>query len=36
FVVYGQTNAKAAENRIAHWRAAANNQKPSGQGDAPR
>ncbi|MFA0929283.1 TIGR03757 family integrating conjugative element protein [Pseudomonas syringae pv. tagetis] len=36
FVVYGETNATAAENRIAQWRAAANHQNASGQGDAPR
>jgi len=36
FVVYGETNATAAENRIAHWRAAAKPQNASGQGDAPR
>ncbi|SFG99606.1 integrating conjugative element protein, PFL_4709 family [Pseudomonas syringae] len=36
FVVYGETNATTAENRIAQWRAAANHQNASGQGDAPR
>ncbi|KWS20040.1 thioredoxin [Pseudomonas syringae pv. syringae] len=36
FVVYGETNATAAENRIAQWRAAANHQNAYGQGDAPR
>ncbi|WP_161437875.1 MULTISPECIES: TIGR03757 family integrating conjugative element protein [Pseudomonas] len=36
FVVYGGTNATTAENRIAQWRAAANHQNASGQGDAPR
>lgn len=36
FVVYGETNATAAENRIAQWRAAAKHQNASGQGDAPR
>ncbi|EPN35142.1 TIGR03757 family integrating conjugative element protein [Pseudomonas syringae] len=36
FVVYGETNATAAENRIAQWRAAANHQNASGQGDALR
>ncbi|KPX29925.1 MULTISPECIES: TIGR03757 family integrating conjugative element protein [Pseudomonas syringae group] len=36
FVVYGETNATAAEYRIAQWRAAAKHQNASGQGDAPR
>jgi integrating conjugative element protein (TIGR03757 family) len=36
FVVYGETNATTAENRIAQWRAAANHQNASGQGDSPR
>ncbi|MBN4180653.1 TIGR03757 family integrating conjugative element protein [Pseudomonas savastanoi] len=36
FVVYGETNATAAEYRIAQWRAAAKYQNASGQGDAPR
>lgn len=36
FVVYGETNATAAENHIAQWRAAAKHQNASGQGDAPR
>ncbi|MCF5166483.1 TIGR03757 family integrating conjugative element protein [Pseudomonas congelans] len=36
FVVYGETNATAAENRIAQWRAAAKHQNASGQGDATR
>ncbi|MDU8600639.1 TIGR03757 family integrating conjugative element protein [Pseudomonas syringae] len=36
FVVYGETNATVAENRIAQWRAAAKHQDASGQGDAPR
>ncbi|QVX13918.1 TIGR03757 family integrating conjugative element protein [Pseudomonas congelans] len=36
FVVYGVTDATAAEHRIAQWRAAAKHQNASGQGDAPR
>ncbi|MDU8456760.1 TIGR03757 family integrating conjugative element protein [Pseudomonas syringae group sp. J254-4] len=36
FVVYGETNATAAEYRIAQWRTAAKYQNASGQGDAPR
>lgn len=36
FVVYGETNATAAENRVAQWRAAAQHQNASGQGDDPR
>ncbi|KPW91528.1 MULTISPECIES: TIGR03757 family integrating conjugative element protein [Pseudomonas syringae group] len=36
FVVYGETNARAAEYRIAQWRTAAKHQNASGQGDAPR
>ncbi|MCK9744209.1 TIGR03757 family integrating conjugative element protein [Pseudomonas syringae] len=36
FVVYGETNAKAAEYRIAQWRTAAKHQNASGQGDAPQ
>lgn len=36
FVVYGETNATAAEFRIAQWRAAAKYQNATGRGEAPR
>ncbi|MBC8877983.1 MULTISPECIES: TIGR03757 family integrating conjugative element protein [Pseudomonas] len=36
FVVYGVTDATAAEHRIAQWRAAAKYQNASGRGEAPR
>ncbi|MDU8543698.1 TIGR03757 family integrating conjugative element protein [Pseudomonas syringae group sp. J248-6] len=36
FVVYGETNATAAESRIAQWRAAAKYQNATGRGEAPR
>ncbi|MDC6489720.1 DUF1525 domain-containing protein [Pseudomonas syringae] len=36
FVVYGETNATAAEYRIDQWRTAAKHQNASGQGDVPR
>ncbi|PBP77562.1 integrating conjugative element protein [Pseudomonas syringae] len=36
FVVYGETNATAAEYRIAQWRAAAKYQNATGRGEAPR
>ncbi|AVI83139.1 integrating conjugative element protein [Pseudomonas syringae pv. tomato] len=36
FVVYGETDATAAEHRIAQWRAAYRYRNESGQGDAPR
>ncbi|PBP87603.1 integrating conjugative element protein [Pseudomonas syringae] len=35
FVVYGETNATAAEYRIAQWRAAAKYQDATGRGEAP-
>ncbi|MBM0212846.1 MULTISPECIES: TIGR03757 family integrating conjugative element protein [Pseudomonas syringae group] len=35
FVVYGETNVLAAEQRIAQWRAAAHHQDEAGQGDIP-
>ncbi|UQW68375.1 TIGR03757 family integrating conjugative element protein [Pseudomonas avellanae] len=36
FVVYGETNALAAEHRIAQWRTAAKHQNDAGQGDTPQ
>ncbi|MGE1074897.1 TIGR03757 family integrating conjugative element protein [Pseudomonas fragariae (ex Marin et al. 2024)] len=36
FVVYGDTNATAAEYRIAQWRATAKYQNATGRGEAPR
>ncbi|WP_455809215.1 TIGR03757 family integrating conjugative element protein [Pseudomonas koreensis] len=36
FVVYGETNATAAEYRIAQWRATAKYQNATGRGEAPR
>ncbi|WP_122384210.1 TIGR03757 family integrating conjugative element protein, partial [Pseudomonas savastanoi] len=36
FVVYGETNALAAEHRIAQWRTAAKHQNDAGQGDMPQ
>ncbi|KPW58784.1 Uncharacterized protein ALO80_00228 [Pseudomonas caricapapayae] len=36
FVVYGETNVLAAEQRIAQWRAAAKHQHEAGQGGVPR
>ncbi|EPN74357.1 TIGR03757 family integrating conjugative element protein, partial [Pseudomonas syringae] len=36
FVLYGETNATAAEYRIAQWRAAAKYQNASGRGEAAR
>ncbi|MFA0999383.1 MULTISPECIES: TIGR03757 family integrating conjugative element protein [Pseudomonas syringae group] len=35
FVVYGEPNVLAAEQRIAQWRAAAHHQDEAGQGDIP-
>ncbi len=35
FVVYGETDATAAEHRIAQWRVAYRYRNESGQGDAP-
>ncbi|KPY31726.1 TIGR03757 family integrating conjugative element protein [Pseudomonas syringae] len=36
FVVYGESDAIAAEYRIAQWRAAAKHQNASGQAEAPQ
>ncbi|RMP44471.1 Integrating conjugative element protein, family [Pseudomonas amygdali pv. lachrymans] len=36
FVVYGEPNVLAAEQRIAQWRAAAQHQNDAGQGDTPQ
>ncbi|MFA0999162.1 MULTISPECIES: TIGR03757 family integrating conjugative element protein [Pseudomonas syringae group] len=36
FVVYGEPNVLAAEQRIAQWRTAAKHQNDAGQGDMPQ